>query len=498
MNRLIKKALPVIFVLLCLPVPRILNAGIIDREGYSIPPEIKYKKALIIAVLPFTGKLSHERKYVAGLTANYISERILSYKKIMIPGPVTDFKRNAFDSTGNAPDTAKGSDGPVFLTLEQADKSAVRKLLNETANDTGRQADMPDPAFAPGNDIIIKGEIVQNGNNLKASLKVFNRFYGRIYDITGTGTFRNIEKFLDYLSLEVNKAIITRYAYLSVSSDEKEAAVYIDGRFFGRTDRKDILLEAGRHRVEVSKKNSGSETAFIELAEGASESLRVDLNRNDAAAGLKINIRTDPEGARVYLDSDFIGLSPVAGYRAESGTYRLRIEKEGYITKYSTIEPGGKDKGSLDITIILEKGNSEDYYFKRTSVFNYLFKASLLGAGLTSASYIYFGIQKEDESTKLRELSASDPDYNDKRRSIEDRKDKFELYRQISLYSLGAMLLSAGIFYYFDIAQDDIAIAVYYPAGGIYESGQNRINAGDLLPGFSKDTCFGISFTKSF
>ncbi len=507
MKHAIKKALPCIFIFICLLASRSLSAGIIDKEAYRIPPEIKYKKALTFAVLPFSGKLSDERKYVTGLVANYISGKLLLYKKIMTGRPVIDFERSAFDSAGNVQGAGSSREGAGFLNLEQAGEDTVKKILSETAGDQGRKADLLDPAIAAGTDIIITGEIVQSGNNLSASLRVFNRFYGRVWDIAVEGTFRNIEKFLEDLSLEVNKAVITHYAYLSLYSDEKEAAVYIDDRFFGRTDRKDILLEAGMHKVEVSKENTGFNTVYVELAEGASESLRVDLKGSSVRGRemfspekVRLSITTVPDGARVYLDSDFLGLSPVVKYGIGSGIFRLRIDKEGYITKYSTIDTDRETGDSLDLNFTLEKGNSKDYYFKRTSVFNILFKSSLLGAGISSASYIYFGVRKQDESAKLRELSSSDPDYYDKKSSLEDKRDSFELYRQISLYSLGAMIISAGIFYYFDVAQDDIAIAVYYPAGNFNfnYTGQQTARLFSGFSNFSKDACFGISITKSF
>ena len=98
----------------------------------------------------------------------------------------------------------------------------------------------------------------------------------------------------------------------------------------------------------------------------------------------------------------------------------------------------------------------------------------------------------EDENARLRDLSVSDSDYT----KIKDRRDNYKLYRQISLYTLGAMVLSAGIFYYLDIAQDDIAIAIHFPQP------QNNyfINSNQLTDSYSQsmNNIFGLSITKSF
>ena len=45
----------------------------------------------------------------------------------------------------------------------------------------------------------------------------------------------------------------------------------------------------------------------------------------------RIAINTDPSGVRVYLDGDYIGLSPLIGeFLKDSSQIRIRCEKEGY------------------------------------------------------------------------------------------------------------------------------------------------------------------------
>ena len=53
-----------------------------------------------------------------------------------------------------------------------------------------------------------------------------------------------------------------------------------------------------------------------------------------------LTVASEPWGT-LYIDNLEIGPTPVADYRLSTGTYRLRIEQEGYRTKKETIVISG-------------------------------------------------------------------------------------------------------------------------------------------------------------
>jgi len=55
---------------------------------------------------------------------------------------------------------------------------------------------------------------------------------------------------------------------------------------------------------------------------------RIELEQEQGAA--QVLVRSIPENARVYLDSQFIGVTPVKQANLDPGTYRLEIRTEGY------------------------------------------------------------------------------------------------------------------------------------------------------------------------
>lgn len=492
MNIFNKISAAILLILNCILVPESAIAGIIEKEPYSIPKKIRYKDNFKIAILPFTGEISEERKYIRDLVRNYLKDQILLYKKVRFPYLIIDQKISAFESSGKNTD---GTEKPVNDDKEAKDAFLDLHIADENKIKIPSDINSSDWAAIPGIDILITGTVIQNADILKVRVQVYNNIYARVYSIEKKGQFKEIDQLLEYLSRESIKAIIMRYGYLNISSNEKDAAIYIDGRYFGRTDKNNILLEYGSHKVSLLKNNYAEKTTIINIDEKAAESLYVEFGHEDSISKSIVRITTEPDRARVYLDSDFIGLSPLEKNDVPDGRYRMRIDKEGYITKYMTIDVKSDKENKKDVFAALEKGDSKEYYFSRTSAYNNLFICSSFGIVISAVSYLYFGLKVNDQNAKLDDLTVTDPDYTSKKSRIEDRKDKYKLYQQISLYTAGAMILSAGIFYYLDKAQDDVAIAFYLPQKNVFAN--DSFTAAPFMLS-SIDRGIGIIVTKSF
>ena len=476
-------------------------ADIIEKKPYSIQSETKFKNELLIAIFPFSGELSEERKYIKDLIKNHIGDNILQYKTIYYSPSLIEFKKTAFSSKKNLKNNISFEDNKAnektdagrFLTLKLVENNKLVPLKT-ISNTESLEWDN-----YPGIDIIISGAVVQDKQNLKVILRVFNNFILKKVSIEKEASFKNIDQLLKALSQEVIKAVIDRYSFLNIASNEKNAKIYIDDRFFGRTDKSGILLEAGNHNIVLFKENYIAKKIQLNLEEKAIKSINIDFNKEDTVTGNTIKITSTPDKAKVYLDSNYVGLTPVVKNDLNNGKYRLRVEKDGFITNYQTVEFNRDKDKNKDVSINLEKGDSNEHYFSRTTTYNTLFKTSFFGIAFTSASYIFFGLKVDDERAKLRSLSTSDPNYESKKDKIQKRKDNYYLYQQISLYSLGAMIISAGVFYYLDKAQDDIAIALYIPQKDLnnYSSGSLSINS-SAYQSNQIEKSIGIIITKSF
>ncbi|MDY6934162.1 MAG: PEGA domain-containing protein [Spirochaetota bacterium] len=456
---------------------------IIRKEPYSIPEKKEYKKTITIAVLPFEGSMESERMYLKDILKNFLEDRILSYKWIIISQPVKNFERRGVKSNfigkdGNDTGIKSQSiimekDKPAsvispfgtkrstnFLSLALADNDIINNIAYE------RDCDSLD-SVGSGIDVIIDGGISQKGRDIRIDVKVYNDIYGKVFTIGEEGSLKNINQLFGRVFSEVMKAIMVNYGYLDISVNPQDAKIYVDGRYFRQGTN--IILESGDHRVEISK-DGRSEVRDISLLKDESKSFFLSIHLKDVGKENRLDIITNPKGARVYLDSDFIGFSPVVMNQIRKGKYRIRVDMEGHISKYKTLMMGeGEDKR---IEFYLEKGESAEFYFSRSKVYSNVFHYSLLTATASLFTAFYFELRVVDEEAKQRGsnfIDAASPtieeiyQYEGMMKRTGDRIDKYELYRNIFFYSAITLFINSLVFYYLDIAQDDIPIAKIYP-----------------------------------
>jgi serine/threonine protein kinase len=112
---------------------------------------------------------------------------------------------------------------------------------------------------------------------------------------------------------------------LSISSDPLGAQVLVDGGPRGLTPLT-LTLEAGSHSVEL--RGAGQpRTLPITIAAGAQLSQYVELPKAVAAVG-QLQIRTDPPGAQVTVDSTPRGTSPVLVDALAPGDHEVVLANE--------------------------------------------------------------------------------------------------------------------------------------------------------------------------
>jgi hypothetical protein len=296
MNFIKKKYVNFILLFGCIFLSGPGYAGIVEKEQYSIPPKIKYKDTLNIAILPFTGEISEERKYIKDLLKNSLADTLLLFKKIHFPFSFIDSRTNAFGKSGKNSEKINSPEiNEQFLEVKLTDDKIIipdKKIID---------IDSLELITIPGTDIVITGTLKQDINNLKIKIKVINNIFGKAFTIEKEGTFKNIDQLLESLSNEVIKAVIVRYSYVNISSNEKDAAIYIDDRYFGRTDKSGILIESGFHKIVLSKTTSAEKTITVNLAEKSTESLQIDFNIKDYFPKNNIIITTVPDKAKIYF-----------------------------------------------------------------------------------------------------------------------------------------------------------------------------------------------------
>ena len=129
-----------------------------------------------------------------------------------------------------------------------------------------------------------------------------------------------------------SSALPTGNAALFISSEPRDAEVFIDGVAVGRTVDLEVRLAPGRYQVEIRKEGFLPEMRAVDLRAEAYELVHVILT---AIAGGSIQVATEPP-SRIFLDGAFVGTSP-ATFSALPGSHTLRLERDGFETRVLTV-----------------------------------------------------------------------------------------------------------------------------------------------------------------
>ncbi len=120
---------------------------------------------------------------------------------------------------------------------------------------------------------------------------------------------------------------------IDVNSSPMSAEIYIDGKHYGQTPNFINNILIGTHTLKLEKAGCTPITKTITIKE--SETLMVN---EKLQTGKEIVIKTDKSGDKVYVDNNYVGLSPVTTTVA-FGSHTIKAERDGkYVSKTITVE----------------------------------------------------------------------------------------------------------------------------------------------------------------
>jgi hypothetical protein len=126
---------------------------------------------------------------------------------------------------------------------------------------------------------------------------------------------------------------------LAIQTNPAGASVVIDGQANGVTPLS-VSLSAGPHTLELTA-NGVHRTIPITMAARAELSQFIEMPQAAAVVG-QLDVRTDPAGAKVSVDGQRRGVSPLTVTGLTAGSHTVILENElGSVNQDVTIEPGG-------------------------------------------------------------------------------------------------------------------------------------------------------------
>jgi len=132
---------------------------------------------------------------------------------------------------------------------------------------------------------------------------------------------------------------VLKQGKLSLDSNPQGADVYINGKLYGKTPL-NTNLNVGSYKVEIKKDGYLPYSLTVQINENKEYKETIPLHPISVKGILKVSC--DPSGALIYLNDVIIGHTSI-NIELDPGYYKLKIEKEGYMTYLEDIkvEAGG-------------------------------------------------------------------------------------------------------------------------------------------------------------
>ncbi|WP_169302025.1 PEGA domain-containing protein [Thermococcus gammatolerans] len=153
----------------------------------------------------------------------------------------------------------------------------------------------------------------------------------------------------------LNITLTPNYAHLTIKSDPPGASIYINETYKGKTPLT-VDLMMGTYSIKLSKEGYQDYTLKVTLSPGESKTLSPSLT---PAYGF-LSVTSEPAGADVYIDGNYVGTTPLTNYKLSPGEHEVKIKKDGYkeYTKTVTITAGEKKTLSTSLVLLLPPTSS--------------------------------------------------------------------------------------------------------------------------------------------
>ncbi len=175
---------------------------------------------------------------------------------------------------------------------------------------------------------------------------------------------------------EIKKELVGKntVSFSFKSGDIDGVLVFLDGQFLGKTplQRSDIL--PGNRKVKYYMDGFQSEEKKVSIQDGGSFEMILSKTPKD---GL-ISVTSNPEGASVYLGSEFLGKTPITNIRVKTGYNRLRLSMEGHVDLLKGVEIKKDEETKLDlvlnreIRLLIIKINRMFFWIIRITIFRFI------------------------------------------------------------------------------------------------------------------------------
>ena len=127
---------------------------------------------------------------------------------------------------------------------------------------------------------------------------------------------------------ETLQTVVNKKTYFIVQADQANAIVYIDGEILGAKEARKLVDYGTTHTYKIECKLYHEESGTVTIKD------KTVVNKTLRPAFGYLNINSTPEqGANVWVDGEFIGVTPIKTDKLASGSHIVRVMKEMFSIK---------------------------------------------------------------------------------------------------------------------------------------------------------------------
>jgi hypothetical protein len=244
-------------------------------------------------------------------------------------------------------------------------------------------------------DFSITGDYVASDSKLNVNAEFFDVYEGKLQKYSDETSFIRAYQELAPLGEKIRLALQGKETTLvQVEAEGSDSClVYLDGVYIGKTPVTSKKFPIGKRELFVFKEGYAPFKQSIILESGKTFNLDVKLQKIENTSF--ISVKTDEEGADVFLGATYLGKTPLDRLSIPSGLNRLRISKQGFVDAFRPVDAKGGENSIFEVS--LREGKSEIYYPNKQFVFlDYTYKDfatySLYGSLFFYATYLYLNV----------------------------------------------------------------------------------------------------------
>lgn len=140
-----------------------------------------------------------------------------------------------------------------------------------------------------------------------------------------------------------------------VTSVPSGASVYVDGTYYGPSPQLASGLTPGYHQVRISLSGFQDWIGNVMVNQGdttrVSQTLSVTPTPTQVSGTGSLSIQSNPAGASVYLDNEYMGITPLVLYSIAPGSHMVLLTHPGYADWRSTVAVNRDVQTPVDATL---------------------------------------------------------------------------------------------------------------------------------------------------